>query len=65
MNPPEEDNFKLDLGIEDIYLLYDCVVKRLERWEGSPQRHAFEQEHLWYLRDELYKCVLEHKFSSM
>ena len=65
MRSPEEDKFNMDLGIEDIYLLYDCVVKRLERWEGSPQRHPFEQEHLWYLRDELYKCVLHHKFYEM
>jgi len=65
MQPQEDDKFQLDLGIEDIYLLYDCVCRRLQTWEGSPQRHPFEQEHLWWLRDELYKCVLEHKFTDM
>jgi hypothetical protein len=65
MQPPDSDKFTMDLGIEDVYLLYDCVCKRLQTWEGAPQRHAFEQEHLWYLRDELYKCVLHHKFHEM
>ena len=34
MQPQEGDKFQLDLGIEDIYLLYHCVCKRLETWEG-------------------------------
>ena len=57
--------YQLDLSIEDIYLLYHCVCKRIENWEGSPARPPSEQEHLWYLRDELYRAVLDYKFNCM
>ena len=61
----EESPFILDFGIEDIHLLYHCVCKRLEAWEGSPARPAYEQEHLWYLKNELYKAILDYKFHEM
>ena len=59
--PMNEENEELDfdyqvsLRIEDIHLLHHCVLKRIETWEGSPSRHPTEQEHLWYLRDSLYR----------
>ena len=61
----EESPFILDFGIEDIHLLYHCVCKRLETWEGSPARPAYEQEHLWHLKNELYKAILDYKFHEM
>ena len=64
-----EDNepviYDMRFNIEDIHLLYHCVCKRLETWEGSPARHPTEQEHLWYLKSELYKAVLDYKFHDM
>ncbi len=65
--PPEENEFdyQVNLTIDDIYLLHHCVLKRIETWEGSPSRHPVEQEHLWYLRDSLYRMILEYKFQNM
>ena len=60
-----EPDYTVDLTIEDVRLLHHCVIKRLEMWEGSPARPAEEQEHLWYLRDSLYRMVLEYKFENM
>jgi len=60
-----EENYILDLSIEDVHLLYDCVVRRIETWEGHPSRHPSEQEHLYYLKDWLYRLILEYKFSNM
>jgi len=60
---PEYD-FQVNLTIEDIYLLHQCVVKRIQLWEGSPSRPADEQEHLWYLRDSLYRMILEHQYQK-
>ena len=60
-----EENYILDLSIEDIHLLYDCVVRRIETWEGHPSRHPSEQEHLYYLKDWLYRLILEYKFNNM
>jgi len=66
----EDDNelefdYQVGLRIEDIHLLHHCVLKRIETWEGSPSRHPTEQEHLWYLRDSLYRMILEYKFDNM
>ena len=65
----EEEEFNPDyvLGfvIEDIYLLYECVLKRIERWEGYPQRPVEEQQQLLGLRDNLYRCILDYKFREM
>ena len=60
-----EENYILDLSIEDVHLLYDCVVRRIETWEGYPSRHPSEQEHLDYLKNWLYRLILEYKFKSM
>lgn len=61
----EEDAFVLDFSIEDIHLLYHCVCKRIENWEGHPSRHPMEQDHLYDLKNDLYRCILDHKFHNM
>ena len=57
--------FYMDFSIEDIHLLYHCVCKRIETWEGFPSRHPSEQEHLNYLKNELYRAILDYKFNCM
>lgn len=57
--------YQLELNPEDVNLLYHCVCKRLENWEGSPARPAEEQEHLWSMKHGLYRVVLDHKFHEM
>ena len=37
MNDPDAD-FYFDFSPDDIYVLYQCVCKRLETWEGEPTR---------------------------
>jgi hypothetical protein len=61
----EEQPFILDFDIEDIHLLYDCVSRRIESWEGHPSRHPYEQEHLNQLKNDLYRCILDYKFNEM
>jgi len=58
-------DYQVSLKIEDIYLLHQCVLKRIELWEGSPARPPEEQQHLWYLRDSLYRMILEYKFDNL
>ena len=60
----EEFDYQVCFKSEDIHLLYHCICKRLENWEGSPARPAHEQEHLWYLRDSFYRMVLEDRFEK-
>lgn len=55
-------DYKVDLTIDDVRLLYQCVLKRIETWEGSPRRPPNEQEHLWVLRDTLFAMILDYNF---
>ncbi len=57
-----EPDYTIDLKIEDVRLLYDCVKRRLEKWEGAPARPVEEQEHLWYMRDSLYRIMLDYQY---
>jgi len=62
MNEDSNQPYVLDFDIEDIHLLYRCVCKRIETWEGG---NPSEQEHLFYMRDWLYRAVLDYKFKHM
>ena len=54
-----DNTYHMNFDIEDIRLLYQCVCKRLDTWEGYPIRPIKEQTHLLYLRDELYRAILD------
>ena len=60
-----EIDYQVNLRIEDVHLLHHCITKRIENWEGSPSRPAEEQEHLWYLRDSMYRMILEYRFDNL
>ena len=60
-----EGTFGYEWNIEDIYLLYHCVKETRRLWPGAPARPYEEQEHLYVIRDELYKAVLDYKFRYM
>ena len=47
---------------ENDYEQYSVSMKIDEKWEGHPARPASEQEHLWYLRDSLYRMILDYQF---
>jgi hypothetical protein len=65
LETPEGFDYEIKLRIDDIRLLYHCVEKRIETWEGSPARPWGEQEHLWYLRDSLFRMILDYKYNNM
>lgn len=69
-NDPEWDpynqddfDFTANFTIDDIYVLYYSVVEAIRLWPGSPARPFQEQVHLAYLRDYLYRMILEHKMT--
>lgn len=61
----KEPDYTVNLTIDDVRLLHHCVIKRLERWEGFPSRPAEEQEHLWFMRDSLYRMILDYQFHQL
>ena len=61
MNEKEFD-YQVDMSIEDVRLLHHCVQETIKNWPGSPARPCEEQEHLWYVRDWLYRMILDYNF---
>lgn len=65
MNDDEDLTCSIDFSIEDIHLLYHCVCRRIDTWEDDPTNHPFEEEHLYAMKDWLYRAILEYKFHFM
>ena len=61
----KEPDYSLDLSIDDIQTLHHCVQETIRYWPGAPARPIEEQEHLWYLRDSLYRIILEYSFENL
>lgn len=64
----QTDDFNEDLphvelafGIEDLYLLYNSVSYHYDKWPGG---HPEEQEKLRYMKDFLFRVVLECKYNE-
>ena len=62
----QDDDFNEDLpyielqfGPEDLHLIYKSVSFHLDKWTGGDPE---EQERLQYLKNFLYRIVLEYKF---
>ena len=62
----QEDDFNEDLpfvelqfGIEDLRLLYKSVAVHYDKWPGGDSE---EQARLDYLRNFLYRIILEWKY---
>jgi len=51
---------ELQFGIDDLRLLYKSVSVHVDKWPGGD---AEEQERLQYLKNFLYRIILEYKFS--
>ena len=52
-------DYTVDMHIEDVRILYNSVCFHLERWSGGDPT---EQEKLFYMKDWLYRMILEYKF---
>lgn len=50
---------ELQFGIDDLYTIYQSVCYRYEKWPGG---NPDEQKRLAYLKNFLYRVVLEYKF---
>ena len=62
----QEEDFNEDLpfvelqfGIEDLHLLYKSVAVHYDKWPGG---HPDEQARLDYLKNFLYRIILEWKY---
>lgn len=55
----KDPDYTVDMHIEDVRILYKSVCFHLEKWSGGP---AEEQEKLFYMKDWLYRMILDYKF---
>ena len=62
MNEDHRFDYQVDLTIEDIRLLNHCVNETLRLWPGAPARPAEEQEHLRYMRDSLFRMIMDYNY---
>ena len=58
---PDKTYIELQFGPEDLYLLYKSVSFHVEKWAGGDPQ---EQERIQYLKNFLYRIVLEYKFKN-
>ena len=58
-----EERYMVELTAGDVHLLHHCIEETIKNWPGSPARPVEEQEHLWYLRDSMYRMLLEYRFN--
>lgn len=54
-------DYTIDMSIADVRLLLKCVNDAIDKWPGGD---PFEQEHLRYLRLNLYKITLDWEFNK-
>ena len=62
MNEEENLYVEMDLDIRDVHCLYKYVCFHYEKWPGG---HPDEQAQLAYMKDFLYRIILEYKFEHM
>ena len=53
---------EMDMDIQDVRLLYESVCFHYEKWPGG---HPDEQARISYMKDFLYRIILEYKFEHM
>ena len=58
----EHPYVEMDLDINDVFLLYNSVSFHYEKWPGG---HPDEQERLKFMKNFLYKIILQYKFENM
>jgi hypothetical protein len=58
----EHPYVEMDLDINDVFLLYNSVKFHYEKWPGG---HPDEQERLVFMKDFLYRIILQYKFEHM
>tara|TARA_A100001515_G_scaffold130326_1_gene117500 strand:+ start:136 stop:333 length:198 start_codon:yes stop_codon:yes gene_type:complete len=65
MEDEQDFDYQVNLRIEDVRLLQYCVNETIRTWPGAPRRPAEEQEHLRYLRDSLFRMVVDYNFREL
>ena len=58
------NGFEIQLNDEEIKTLYYAVCEAIRLWPGSPARPAEEQEQLFFIKQQLFKMILQMSFEK-
>ena len=61
MNEEYVPDYSIDMSIADIRLLHMSVCTTIANWPGG---NPSEQEHLFRVRDDLYRMILDYRFHN-
>jgi len=61
MNEEYVPDYSIDMSIKDIRCLHMCVCQTIAKWPGGD---PYEQEHLFRIRDDLYRMILDYRFHN-
>jgi hypothetical protein len=64
MNDDFQCDYSWDLSIHDVRVLHHCVQEAIKYWPGAPARPYEEQEHMWAIRDNLQRMMLDYQFDN-
>ena len=53
---------EMQMGHDEIRMLYDHICYAIQTWPGSPARPAEEQEYLQLLKTRLFAMLTEYTF---
>jgi len=60
----EQFDYTMHVSIDDVRLMHHCIAETIRTWPGSPARPAEEQEHMWLLRDQFQRMMLDYSFQN-
>jgi len=64
----DDENFKYDytmhITIDDVRLMHYSIEQAIKYWPGSPARPQEEQEHMWHIRDQFQRMMLDYSFQN-
>ena len=55
---------QINMGIDEVRMLYSAICYALETWPGAPRRPYEEQEYLIYMKGKLFAMILDYQFSE-
>ena len=62
--PEEEWILTMNMGIDEVRMLYDHICYSIKMWPGAPARPAEEQEYLQILKNRLFAMIMEHTLDT-
>jgi hypothetical protein len=61
---PDEWYCSVNIGIDEVRMMYNHLDYSLKMWPGAPARPIEEQEFLMDMKDKYFAMLMEYNFSE-